>query len=374
MRAIQILSYIFRCAVQILAIILGTPAACAVICLVLWLSNADAMGSRGEILEYNHLGVDFVIGRSGCIECASVYAPKLRSNPNSKQSRAIGTHELVPGLGAYGLRIGDSVHVLSALPGVARKAKVVERGVSSFRDVLYGFEFRDGRRIQVTIRNDHVMSMIVLGMFRTPEGLTQAATEQDVRRLYGKPSDVIHMLSPCIRPALWPLTPVLALVCGAIGGVLLRQFHGRSRGGRAALVVPFALGFCFCVAAFLAGSYAATGGNLRWSLDTWGCLWSLEVFAGISGGTAACVLQLLLGYAGILTSRVLIVTVVTVAGIIAGYLARLVLPVGLLSIVTYAPLGVVLALFNFGLSLFGTRRLPQRVAEGHCTSAHGHPL
>jgi uncharacterized membrane protein YeaQ/YmgE (transglycosylase-associated protein family) len=125
-----------------------------------------------------------------------------------------GKNEVVLGVGAYGVAIGDSEDSLDA------KRRVGETGG------YMGYEYRlsDGRRLLVEVENAGVERLIVTGNFRTHEGITQNSTQADVVRVYGKPDQTMRFRSKATGTVTPPWVGWLtALIVGAVCGLVTRR-------------------------------------------------------------------------------------------------------------------------------------------------------
>jgi len=175
-------------------------------------------------LSYSRLGVDFIVSvSSGHIDAVLVYQPTGRPHADER-IRCVGPNQVVPGVGAYGVRIGDATSVFQSLTGV--------KSLSTFQGVTYYVcQFTDGRLLSARVRGGRVLGIIIRGKFETPEGLTQRADAQAIKRVYGPPDEVTRFVRPHIANPGFAMA-LLMLVVGCLSGILLRRFRRRAHGGK----------------------------------------------------------------------------------------------------------------------------------------------
>jgi hypothetical protein len=125
---------------------------------------------------YQDKGVYFYFAGGG-VRQVVVYSSQ------ANQAGKVGPKEVVPGVGAYGVRLGDSEQALITLEGIKDSHKF--QGYSEGNGSII-CEFKDGSRIIADLVNGKVKRLSISGKFSTPEGITERSTTQQVEKIFGK--------------------------------------------------------------------------------------------------------------------------------------------------------------------------------------------
>ena len=171
----------------LMATVCGDQAAGARVVTPGFMLPGDVLQGRGLVLAYSRIGAAFSLRGLSERGVQTVYIfppePNLNSHGRGGQ-KAIGEDEVVPGVGAFGVRIGDTVRVLDSISANSWWSTTESKAEPTY--VL--LELHSRRTVCALVQDGRVAQIVASGSFRTPAGLTQAGGWGEVVRAYGQPS------------------------------------------------------------------------------------------------------------------------------------------------------------------------------------------
>lgn len=140
-------------------------------------TNAGSTPRYGEFYPYRQKGITFRFNRNGSINSIDIYKASAVQAKNN-----VGTKDAVPGIGAWGVLIGDKRQVLKNLNCKKPYIEFNNHGKGMAR-----CDFKDGRKMLVNVKNDHIEHIIIIGAFRASRGITQRSTCSQIEKIFGRP-------------------------------------------------------------------------------------------------------------------------------------------------------------------------------------------
>lgn len=211
------------------------------------------------VMYYEKLGIAFVLTdlRWGGVERVYIFSPKNYSPKVEHINPPIKADELVPGQGAFGIRLGATASSLYSVPA----RKIIFSGSRMKGTPVFSAFYLDGQHmLYAAIENGVVSQIVVEGPFKTPEGITEQSTNSDIWKAYGEPDVFWHL-----NTGVWSVSnvalPLSMLVGGIIAGYLLRVYHRRRATQRRhpAPLIPLVMGALMAMVAATIGFWITSG-------------------------------------------------------------------------------------------------------------------
>jgi hypothetical protein len=145
---------------------------------------------EGELV-YKRLGIDFTIIRTPEMHSDGKVTYKMGVNEviisppepeqQSTQTNKLDVNAVMPGVGAYGVCIGDKRDdVLKRLgPAIDRAPDIHPNGLQ--------FHFNRYKSMDVIVLKGKAYAFYAFGPFVTPEGISENSTVRDILKAYGQP-------------------------------------------------------------------------------------------------------------------------------------------------------------------------------------------
>jgi len=293
------------------------------------------------ILEYKRLGISFHVGDygRGVVEVAVF---PLESDMCIREQK-VGSFDIVPGIGAYGVLLGWS------------KAKALRNANQKYTahqlEQLSGVWCNlDGKRLYIFFSNDKVSMLLASGRFRTPEGITEQSNINDILRTYGQPEKYYEIVSG--RHPEWGLIRLLlALGFGLLCGILLARTRRSTRNRIRRMVLAAGLGLATNFTAALLSVMILKAMRQAGPI---GIPWPIIlVSAMVGGGIGAGVLEVLSVYLIPWSRNVLGLCLVLASVAVATITLGILWPRPDISIVELASLTLINCLFTTSMFLAG---------------------
>lgn len=162
-------------------------------------------------LTYSQKGISFSFNKYGKVSYISISRYRKSS---MKDSRLPGENEILPGVGAFGIRLGDTVDRV-----IEKLGKPDYWGKRRYRQIMmYGRK----PEVLISLSSDRpattsITSIVIRGTgYTTPEGITIGSSEEEVLSAYGNSPNIYKSTFSAFSKALRWMSPQLfrALLLG----------------------------------------------------------------------------------------------------------------------------------------------------------------
>ncbi len=309
--------------------------------------GGQLMQTQDLLLNYDRLGVSFQCSsRPESVVKASVF-PATRHLSN--RQAVLGGFGVVPGVGAYGIRLGSSI----------REARLA--GCRGFPPIRSGTKIggycrlSGGRRVFLLFSGGQVDLLVVEGPFRTPDGVTQQSSAEDIRRIYGDP-DSWYRLGPPRNPA-WAMLPLLIMpLLGMLAWLAIRRVRERVQLSTSTYIWMAVFGA-------LSLSLAAVVSNILTALAVgttvaWPLMPILAITASLSGAPGVLILVTPGDRLRTWLGRIVTLLLMGVMVLVASILVALAWPLGRMGPFALLPLAVTNMMFL--VAMFAARIATER--------------
>lgn len=309
-----------------------------------------AIDGGGTVLYYQRLGIAFVLEdpRWGGIEKVYVFPSVSKTSEMKTDTSTIGADEVVPGQGAFGIKLGSTV---SGVQSVSMRKSVWSGSKAKDVPVFAAFYPEDGRSLYAVFDKNMLKELVAEGAFRTPEGITERSSSRDIWKAYGEPEVFWYLNSGSWSPRNIAL-PVVMFVGGIVAGYLLRVYHRRSRTERqpTALLMPLLLGAVTATVAATIGFWILAGYRIPMVLYP-----AVAITSFVSGLVLTGIYEAMRGWCTSFLRRIVVLILMILGTVLAVWIVFLLYPK---AIVTWSIvwLGIFYSLFSLGLLLSATLR------------------